>query len=89
MRHVKTQRFSEAYEKLPASVQRSADQSYALLKTDPRHPSLHFKRLKSGGPYWSARIGIHHRAIAREIDGDFLWGWIGTHAEYDRVIKSL
>jgi len=31
-----------------------------LVKTDPRHPALHFKRV---GAFWSARVGLHHRAL--------------------------
>jgi hypothetical protein len=37
---------------------------------------------------WSARVGIHYRAVG-ERDGDqILWYWIGTHAEYDRLLKG-
>lgn len=32
----------------------------ALLKCNPRHPSLHFKKV---GRFWSVRVGLHHRAI--------------------------
>jgi hypothetical protein len=42
---------------------------------------LRFKKL---GSVWSARIGLHYRAIATEIEGGFLWVWIGTHGEYDK-----
>ncbi len=58
------------------------DKGYELLKRDPRHPSLHFKKL---GKFWSARVGMHHRALAVEVEDGFLWVWIGTHAEYDRL----
>jgi hypothetical protein len=55
-----------------------------LLKQNPRHPSLNFKRV---GPYWSVRVGQHYRALAVEVHGDLLWFWIGTHAEYDINIR--
>jgi hypothetical protein len=89
MRHIKSRQFEKMFDALPADVQEAARHSYALLKANPRHPSLHFKPLKAGGIYWSARVGIHHRALARAVDGNFLWNWIGTHAEYDRVIRVL
>lgn len=38
-----------------------ADQAYARLKQDPRHPSLHFKKV---GRFWAARLGAHCRALA-------------------------
>jgi hypothetical protein len=60
-----------------------ADKNHELLKRNPRHPSLHFKKT---GKVWSARVGIHHRAIAVEIEDGFLWVWIGLHAEYDKLV---
>jgi hypothetical protein len=60
-----------------------ADRSFELLKSNPRHPSLHFKKL---GKFWSARVGLHHRALAIEVEGGMLWVWVGTHAEYDRLL---
>jgi hypothetical protein len=68
---------------LPSEVRALADRSYALLKVDPRHASLHFKKI---GTLWSARVGLHYRALATEVDGDLVWFWIGSHAEYDTVL---
>jgi hypothetical protein len=42
------------YSALPEGIRRSADNSFALVKADPAHPSLHFKKV---GKLWSARIG--------------------------------
>jgi hypothetical protein len=39
---------------LPSEVRALADQAYARLKQDSRHPSLHFKKV---GRFWSARVG--------------------------------
>jgi hypothetical protein len=60
-----------------------ADKNFALLKSDPRHRSL---RLKKVGPYWSVRVGLRHRALATEVDGDLVWFWIGSHADYDSML---
>jgi len=54
-----------------------------LLKDNPDHSSL---RLKCVRKYWSVRIGLHHRALAVEVDEGLLWFWIGTHAQYDQLI---
>jgi hypothetical protein len=55
------------------------------LKADPKHPSLHFKRI---GRLWSARVGIGHRALALDQAPDGVyWFWIGTHAEYNAILK--
>jgi hypothetical protein len=65
-------------------VRKLADDNFELLKHDPRHPSLHFKKV---GNYWSARVGLRHRALAVEIDDGYLWFWIGSHTDYDKLIK--
>ena len=79
--HFTTRRFWEYYGDLPKSVQLSADESYELLKVSPSHPSLHFKKV---GKYWSVRISKEYRAVG--VDQGISWFWIGTYAEYDRLI---
>ena len=85
MKHRATPRFWACYRALPSEVQQLADRSYELLMRDPRHPSLHFKKV---GQLWSARVGLHYRALAVEADSELLWVWIGTHAEYDRMLRN-
>jgi hypothetical protein len=84
MRHFASPAFWDAYEKLPAAARELADKNYGLLKQDPQHPSL---RLKKVGKYWSARVGLRHRALAVEVEGGLLWFWIGSHADYDAMIR--
>jgi len=62
-----------------------ANKNFELLKSDPRHPSLHFKKM---GKYRSARVGIRYRALGVEIDDGILWFWIGSHADYDNLLKQ-
>jgi hypothetical protein len=45
---------------------------------------LHFKRI---GKFWSARVDINYRALAIEDDEELLWVWIGTHDEYEKMLK--
>jgi hypothetical protein len=64
-------------------VQGLANKAFGLLKADPHHPSLHFKKV---GRFWSARVGLHHRAVGVETSDGVLWFWIGSHAEYDHMV---
>jgi len=84
MRHMKDPKFQPLYDSLPKEIRTLADKNFALLKTSPRHPSLHFKRLR--GDIWSARVGRGYRALAVEGEDRFQWFWIGTHEEYDRLL---
>jgi hypothetical protein len=82
--HVASPSFWEAYEKLPSSIRAKADRRFARLRSDPFHPSLHFKQV---GRYWSARVNENYRAVAIRNNEDVIWFWIGAHAEYDRLLK--
>lgn len=83
MRHLATGRFWRFYEELPAAVQRLADKSFELLKANPRHPGLRFKKI---GQLWSVRVGAHYRALAIEEESAYVWFWIGSHDDYDRLL---
>ncbi|NNM71821.1 hypothetical protein [Enterovirga aerilata] len=85
MRHFASHRFWAAYEALPSTVRELADRNYELLKRDPQHPSLHLKKV---GRFWSVRVGLRYRALAVQQDGDLVWFWIGSHADYDRLIAQ-
>ena len=50
---------------------------------NPRHPSLHFKQV---GRFWAVRVGLHYRAVAVEHEDNMLWFWIGSHADYDKLL---
>ncbi|MBK1640909.1 hypothetical protein CKO12_03250 [Chromatium okenii] len=75
--------FWNHYRQLPQDIQRRADKAYALLQENPRHPSLHFKKV---GDLWSARITLDYRALAVESQGEYIWFWIGTHEYYNFIL---
>ena len=83
--HKTTRRFWANYRRLPAYVQRLADKQFQLLKENPRHPSLNFKKLE-GHDYWSVRVTRGYRAVAFEDDEGFVWFSIGKH---DAIYESL
>lgn len=84
MRHFAAPDFWACFETLPLQVQELARKNYELLKKNPQHPSLHFK---TAGRYRSVRVGRHYRALGVEIPEGVLWFWIGSHAEYDRLLS--
>jgi hypothetical protein len=85
LKHFAGRVFWESYERLPVNNQKLADQCYEILKSNPRHPSLHFKKI---GRYRSVRVGLHYRALAVEVPEGLLWFWIGKHAEYQKMIRE-
>ena len=69
MRHFASPSFWEGYEELSESIQDLADKNYEILKTDPKHPSLH---LKKAGKYWSVRVGRKYRALGIDVEEGIL-----------------
>jgi hypothetical protein len=84
MNHLASSAFWRSYLELPLEVRDLANKNFALLKLNPKHPSLHFKKV---GRFWSVRIGLHYRAVATEEGSDMRWHWIGTHREYEQKTR--
>jgi mRNA-degrading endonuclease RelE of RelBE toxin-antitoxin system len=89
MRSRVTKDFRELFAALPRHVQQHAEEAYALFQQNPHHPRLHFKALKGRSSYYSARVGIHYRVLGYEDGEDIVWFWIGTHADYDKIIAQF
>jgi hypothetical protein len=83
--HLAAKRFWRAFAALPEDVQKLARDNFELLKSNPQHPSLHFKRV---GKYWSARIGLSYRVLGQDSPLGIVWFWIGPHEEYERLIAE-
>jgi len=84
MRHYASPEFWDRYVELPDFIRELADKNYELLKADPKHPSLHLKRVSK---YWSVRVGKKYRALGVDVEEGIVWFWIGTHAEYDKLVE--
>ena len=81
-----TDDFLRCFGRLPEEVRSRARRMYRLWQTDPAHPSLRFKRVHSREPVYAVRVGLGWRALGL-VEGDTItWFWIGSHAEYDRLI---
>jgi hypothetical protein len=83
LRHFASPNFWACYRRLPADARELANKNFELLKANPRHPSLHLKKI---GKYRSVRVGLRYRALAVEIPEGLVWFWIGRHSDYDRLL---
>ncbi len=89
MKSYTTRQFRQLFASLPLRVQRQARQAYRLFRQNAAYPGLHFKRVHGDPPIYSARVGIGYRAVG-VLDGDTIaWFWIGSHANYDRLLDAL
>ncbi len=79
--------FWAAYSKLDPDTRQRARKAYRLWSQNPFHPSLFFKCIHAEEGVWSVRITLSHRALGL-LEGDSVtWFWIGSHAEYERLIR--
>lgn len=84
-----TDNFWKCYDELPVEVRKQAKEAYRLFEQDPFHPGLHFKRVSSTEPVFSARISRNYRSVGI-IQGDtIIWFWIGAHDAYKKLIGRL
>lgn len=89
MKSVTTSKFRACLEKLPDHIQIKARKSYRLWLTNSLHPSLQFKQIHSTSPIYAVRISLGYRALGILEEDTMVWFWIGSHEEYNSMIKNL
>lgn len=86
MKSLTVPKFWRAYAELPPEIRLAARKQYRLWKENPRHPSLQFKKV---GPFWSVRITEDFRSLALQQNDTCYWFWIGSHGEYERLLRNF
>ncbi|MBI4633857.1 MAG: hypothetical protein HY742_08190 [Deltaproteobacteria bacterium] len=84
-----TDRFWKCYRGLPEQIRKEEKEAYKRFKKNPYHPSLHFRRIHSTRPIFSLRITKDYRAVGIQQDNQIIWFWIGSHGDYDNLLKQL
>jgi len=84
-----TKRFRKLLAALPPEVQKQARDSYRTWMRDPWHPSLQFKQIHPTRPIFSARVGLDWRAVCIRSGDTAVWYFIGSHADYERLIATM
>ena len=89
MEHRATANFWHHYNALARDLRSRAEKQFQLLKANPQHPSLQFKKVgeRNGREIWSARVTLNYRALAIRRDDGYLWFWIGDHESYEALIS--
>lgn len=84
-----TTEFRKLFAGLPEQIQEQTRSAYRQFKEDPSYPSLRFKKVHPELPIYSARISRNYRAVG-QLDGDtVIWFWVGSHADYDKLLEQL
>lgn len=90
VRSIANQKFWKWYAKMPAQIQQAAKDTFNTWKADPWQSNLQFKKTYAPGDVWSCRIGnTGYRALAiRKSSDTWEWFWIGSHADYDKILDK-
>jgi hypothetical protein len=81
--------FITLFRELPTRIQRIARKNYKLWRENPAHPGLHFKLVAERMPIYSVRVGVGWRALGLKVEDGIVWFWIGSHADYEALLREL
>ena len=83
----RTKAFVRLLAQLPPDVVKQAKEAYRLWTRDPSHPGLRFKKIQNLDNVWSVRISRNYRAVGVRDGEKVVWFWIGSHADYDQLLR--
>jgi len=80
MNLIPTAGYQRDFSRLPRQVQQRVIKALELLSTNPRHPSLHFKKIKGRETFREIRVTQSYRIVLEQVSGeDFYLRTVGTH----------
>ena len=80
-------RFWDCFDALPSEIRKQAREAFAVWRRDVGHPGLQFKRVHPSKPLFSVRIGDRWCALGYRRDDTMIRFWIGSHGDYDKIIR--
>ena len=89
MKSETTEKFRLLFAAAPPACQMRIRRAYHLWKNNPLHPSLRFKKIHSHLPIYSARVDLDWRAVGILENDTVIWFWIGSHQQYEALLKTL
>jgi hypothetical protein len=89
MRSFTSAGFRKLYQELPEEIRRQAREAYRFFSDNPNHPGLQFKKVHSTKPIYSARVNVDYRVLGIRDRDEIVWFWIGSHAEYTKLLPRL
>ena len=81
--------FWKCYALLPRDIKTQARKAFKIFLKNAYHPSLRFKKVHSSRPIFAVRISKDYRAVGNLAGDEMIWFWIGSHEQYDKLLKKL
>ncbi len=79
MQLFRTERFKKDFKRLPREVHERTGKALELFLENPRHPSLHAKKMEGAPDIWELRVSDNYRITFQLVEDGILLRRIGTH----------
>ena len=79
MHLLRTERFKKDFKRLSPDIQERAIQALERFASNPRHPSLHTKKMEGAPSIWELRVTDNYRVTFQWVQEAALLRRIGTH----------
>ena len=79
MQLFRTERFKKDFKRLPRDIQERLPRILELFVANPRHPSLHVKKMEGVRDVWELRVSDNYRITFHFVQEGALLRRIGTH----------
>lgn len=92
MRSVRTAEYHQMLRALPEIIQERAAQAWRIFRDNPHDPRLGRHDLHDSGRgrhrngSFAVWLNRQYRAICVVDEGEYVWYWVGSHADYDRFL---
>jgi hypothetical protein len=86
----RTKEFCRLLDGLDPLARHRFDLAFRAYRRDPKLVRFELKcRLSDRTPIYGAEAGQNLRALAMRKDDVVYWFWLGTHEDYDRILKDM
>ncbi len=89
MKSVTTEKFRQLYAQAPPDRRKKIKRAFQLWQLNPAHPSLRFKKVHNTLPIYSARVDLDWRAVGVLKADTLVWFWVGTHQQYEALLRTF
>ena len=76
---LRTERFKKDFKRLPGEIQDRLAKVLELFAANPRHPSLHVKKMEGTPDIWELRVSENYRVTFQPAREGVILRRIGTH----------
>jgi len=76
---IRTERFKRDFKRLDCATQDRALEALDRFLADPRHPSLHAKKMEGTDEIWEMRVSDRHRITCQHAKGAIILRRVGVH----------